>query len=116
MLKNTMFIRLLFMIIVSALVTACTAPLNVTTNQSQPIEIRIDPLFDSSDCRYLGEVTGSEGHWYSYLFYTNDTMMKGAMNDLKNNAARVNADTVYMIAPQDFTTSFSVLGIAYRCK
>ncbi len=43
-------------------------------------------------------------------------MMHGAMADLKNNAALLEADTVYMVSPQDFVTSFSVLGTAYRCQ
>lgn len=66
--------------------------------------------------RIQGEVTGSEGHWYNYIFMTNDAMMQGAMNDLKNNAAAIDADTVFMVSPQDFITSFSVLGSAYRCN
>ncbi|MGU3843658.1 DUF4156 domain-containing protein, partial [Vibrio diabolicus] len=37
-------------------------------------------------------------------------------NDLKNNAAAIDADTVFMVSPQDFITSFSVLGSAYRCN
>ena len=94
----------------------CSSPSTLPAASSDDVQIRFDSQFNPEQCEYLGEVTGSEGHWYSYLFYTNDAMMHGAMADLKNNAALLNADTVYMISPQDFATSFSVLGTAYRCQ
>ncbi|MDK9757819.1 DUF4156 domain-containing protein [Vibrio sp. D173a] len=90
----------------------CSSPSTLPAASSDDVQIRFNP----EQCEYLGEVTGSEGHWYSYLLYTNDAMMHGAMADLKNNAALLEADTVYMISPQDFATSFSVLGTAYRCQ
>ncbi|EDP59142.1 DUF4156 domain-containing protein [Vibrio sp. AND4] len=94
----------------------CSTASTTATKPSSHVQIRIDSQFNPEQCEYLGEVTGSEGHWYSYWFYTNDAMMQGAMNDLKNHAALLNADTVYMVSPQDFVTSFSVLGTAYRCQ
>lgn len=94
----------------------CSTASTLPTEASNSVQIRIDSQFNPEQCEYLGDVTGSEGHWYSYLFYTNDAMMQGAMFDLKNNAAMINADTVYMISPQDFATSFSVLATAYRCQ
>ncbi|MDF2155489.1 DUF4156 domain-containing protein [Vibrio sp. CAU 1672] len=100
----------------AALLLGCTTPHHVADAHSQQVELRLDGQFDASQCDYLGDVIGSEGHWYSYLFYTNDAMIQGAINQLKNNAAMLGADTVYMVAPQDFVTSFSVLGTAYRCN
>ncbi|EKY4874563.1 DUF4156 domain-containing protein [Vibrio alginolyticus] len=107
--------RLLLVLFV-VLLTGCTMPSHLTHAQSQDVHIRIDAQFDPERCEYKGEVTGSEGHWYNYIFMTNDAMMQGAMNDLKNNAAAIDADTVFMVSPQDFITSFSVLGSAYRCN
>ncbi|CAH1545331.1 conserved exported hypothetical protein [Vibrio jasicida] len=94
----------------------CSTPSTLSSIPSDSVQIRIDSQFNPQHCEYLGEVTGSEGHWYSYLFYTNDAMMQGAMLDLKNKASAIGADTVFMISPQDFVTSFSVLGVAYRCQ
>ncbi|BBM64079.1 hypothetical protein VA249_07250 [Vibrio alfacsensis] len=94
----------------------CATPTTQPLEQSSMVEMRIDSQFNPTQCEYISEITGSEGHWYSYLFYTNDAMMQGAMNDLKNTAMKIGADTVFMISPQDFVTSFSVIGIAYRCQ
>lgn len=65
------------------LLSGCTMPSHVTHAQSQDVHIRIDGQFNPERCEYKGEVTGSEGHWYNYIFMTNDAMMQGAMSDLK---------------------------------
>ncbi len=69
------------------LLTGCTMPSHLTHAQSQNVHIRIDAQFDPERCEYKGEVTGSEGHWYNYIFMTNDAMMQGAMNDLKKQCS-----------------------------
>ncbi|EIE1225220.1 DUF4156 domain-containing protein [Vibrio vulnificus] len=96
--------------------SGCTTPSQAPVVGSQHIEVRVDDYFDPKKCQYLGTVTGNEGHWYSYLFFSNDTMMQGAVNDLKNNAKTLNADTIYVISHQAFTTSYTLLGTAYRCQ
>ena len=73
-------------------------------------------IINIDQCEYKGEVTGSEGHWYSYLFYPNDTLIQGAMNELKTNAIQLGADTIIFTLPQDFATSVTMLGTAYLCK
>ncbi|EGU48233.1 hypothetical protein VII00023_21002 [Vibrio ichthyoenteri ATCC 700023] len=75
----------------------------------------MDGGFNADNCEWLGEVTGSEGHWYSYLFFPNDVLVQGALHDIKNRAKQLGADTVFMITPQDFSTSFTVVGNAYQC-
>ncbi|MGR5470794.1 DUF4156 domain-containing protein, partial [Vibrio astriarenae] len=42
----------------------CSTPKNQPYEQSQDVEIRIDSQFNPKQCEYLGEITGSEGHWY----------------------------------------------------
>ncbi|MGR5412166.1 DUF4156 domain-containing protein [Vibrio astriarenae] len=98
------------------LLAGCSTPMATLNGDADQIEVRIDSHFDPQECRWLGDVTGSEGHWYSYLFFTNDVMVRGAVNDLRNNAQQLGADTVYMINPQDFVTSFTVFGTAYQCQ
>ncbi|MCZ8487394.1 hypothetical protein O9992_04190 [Vibrio lentus] len=57
------------------------------------------------------KVTGNEGHWYSYLFFPNDTLIQGAMNELKFNAIRLSLQTHRYITSQDFSTSVTMLGV-----
>ncbi|WP_070962793.1 DUF4156 domain-containing protein [Vibrio sonorensis] len=98
------------------LLAGCTSPEVVLKPSSNQIEIRIDQQFDPDSCQWMGDVTGSVGHWYNYLFYPNDVMIRGAINDLRNNAATLGADTVYAKSMQDFATSMSLFGVAYKCR
>lgn len=48
----------------------CATPTTQPLEQSSMVEMRIDSQFNPTQCEYISEITGSEGHWYSYLFYT----------------------------------------------
>ena len=68
------------------------------------------------DCRHIGEVIGSEGHWYTYLFISNTNLTQGALNDMKNNAHATGANAVIVYDYiSSFKTSVTFLGQAYRC-
>lgn len=79
------------------------------------VEITAVPV-KSNTCQYMGEVIGSEGHWYTFLFIANRTLMQAAVDDLRNQAAAKGADTVFIDEPHFFTSSVTLLGLAYRCR
>jgi hypothetical protein len=102
---------------ISAVVLAgCTTPMTRLTPESKKVHLRMDSGFNADNCIWVGEVAGNEGHWYSYLFFPNDVLIEGAMYDIKNRANEIGANTVFVVAPQDFTTSFSIMGSAYICE
>jgi hypothetical protein len=41
--------------------------------------------------------------------------MQAAVDDLRNQAAAKGANIVYIDEPQDFASSVTLLGLAYRC-
>ena len=67
------------------------------------------------ECRYIGEVIGSQGHWYSYLFTTNINITQGAINHLKNEAWFLGANSVYPKAELTYVTSTTIMGLVYDC-
>lgn len=69
-----------------------------------------------ADCRYLGMIVSSEGHWYDYLFISNTNLTSGAINDMKNKASKIGADAVYINNNIDFVTSVTWVGQAYNCN
>lgn len=70
---------------------------------------------NESGCHYLGPVISSEGHWYSYLFITNEDLTYGAINDMLNKANRLGANLIYVHSNIDFATSVTLVGQAYNC-
>lgn len=95
--------------------TGCTTPSAQLKPQAKTVQLRMDNVFNPEKCRYITEVTGNEGHWYSSIFYGNDILLQGAINDIKNNALQQGANTVYMKMPHTFQTSVSLFGNAYDC-
>lgn len=67
-------------------------------------------------CEFIGEVIGSEGHWYSYWFVSNTLLVQGAINDLKNSASVKGGNVVIVYDDIDFTSSVTLLGQAYKCS
>jgi hypothetical protein len=69
------------------------------------------------NCHTQGILIGTNGHWYNYLFLANDLMMQSALNDLRNQAASIGADT--LLLPNyayTFVTSVTIMGEALQCR
>lgn len=65
------------------------------------------------NCTHLGEVIGGEGDWYTWLFISNANLTQDALNDMKNLAHAMGADTVIVYRNIGFATSVTLLGQAY---
>lgn len=75
----------------SALVLAgCAA--TQTTQQGAAVEIVTQK---PSGCRLLGEVVGSQGNVFSGDFTTDENLLIGARNDLRNKAAAMGGNVVH---------------------
>ncbi len=48
-------------------------------------------------CKYLGQVVGNQGNFFTGSYTSNRNLEEGAMNDLKNKANRLGANYVQLI-------------------
>lgn len=99
--------------------SACSITQQYTKNHDvrliQKNELNIVHTDKQADCHYLGEIIGSEGHWYSYLFVSNRALVQGAINDLYNQANNIGANVVFISDDVSFNTSVTFYGQAYNC-
>jgi hypothetical protein len=79
-------------------------------------EISLVKSVNSSNCKYLGTIISSEGHWYTYWFMSNPDITAGAYNDMHNKANDIGANIVYINNNIDFVTSVTLVGQAYHCE
>ncbi|MBM4132964.1 MAG: DUF4156 domain-containing protein [Nitrospira sp.] len=87
---------------------------------------------EPTGCKYLGEVTGNQGNFFTGSFTSNANLETGARNEMKNEAAKLGANVVQMLtnrAGQTGSMSLSggtgggsteqtnvtYTGIAYKC-
>jgi hypothetical protein len=90
--------------------------------EAQSIEI-VTEAPDRSKCQLLGEVTGSQGNWFTGDFTSNKNLVIGARNELRNEALKLGGNLVHV---QDMkntnawgslgTTNTTAIGKVYRCK
>ena len=73
-------------------------------------------------CTAVGEVMGSQGNVFSGDFTTDQNLMQGARNDMRNRAAELGANVVHIQGSQNSTHPYSagavkstLVGVAFKC-
>lgn len=108
-------------LLVALLLSSCSYE-NVKHPDNKPVrlifkyELGIVEADATPECKYLGEVIGSEGHWYNYLFISNKDLTQGALNDIYNQANTLGANVVFISDDISFATSVTFYGQAYQCE
>jgi len=94
------------------LLASCTAQPLIRQAETVKVMMTHKP---AAECSYLGEVIGSQGHWYDFIFTPNTELAQGAINDMKNQTLALGGNTVYISQELNFVTSETLLGQAFRC-
>lgn len=92
--------------------TGCTAQPLIQDAEAVKVMLTHKP---AAECTYLGEVIGSQGHWYDFMFTPNTELAQGAINDMKNQTLAMGGNTIYISQELNFITSETLLGQAFRC-
>lgn len=74
-------------------------------------------LSEKSNCDHVGDVIGSDGNIFTFLFMSNTGLTRGALNDIRNEARAMGGDTVFILRellPYRTTTTF--VGSVYSCN
>ncbi|MFM2589713.1 DUF4156 domain-containing protein [Vibrio sp. TBV020] len=104
-----------------SLLFGCSA--NGVIESAKGIEI-VTTEPNRSMCSYVGEVIGSQGNWLTGDFTSNENLVLGARNELRNEAFKLGANLVYVQESKNTnatigslgTTNTTVIGKAYKCK
>lgn len=78
---------------------------------------------DKTKCKFLGEVVGSQGNWFTGDVTSNENLVIGARNELRNKTYNLGGNVVHV---QDMkntnaygsagTTNTTAVGKAYKCS
>lgn len=102
------------LILLAFLLSACTAiPLDEGGKS-----VKILPHdYNFEGCKYLDGAFGLQGNMFSYWFTPNPELTTGALNNLKNKAAKIGGDSIELEEGDiDYQTSTVLFGYVYRCK
>jgi hypothetical protein len=105
----------LTLLAICLLLSGC-ALIQTTTLSPEAEGVRLyDEYRYVADCQYLGDIIGTEGRWFNYLFISNKALTQGALNDLKNQSISLGADSVHTKSHLGFETSVTYFGQAFQC-
>ncbi len=80
---------------------------------------KVIKIYDSFEqikaCQFINDLVGSEGTWYNYFFISNKDLTIASINDLKNQANAMGANTIHIQYNIDFNTSVTFFAQAYHC-
>lgn len=89
----------------------------------QPIKVEAAQIrmldLEPENCKFLGEVYGTQGNIVTGLFTTDEELIAGARNDVRNEALELGANSLFITKTSPSRThnldSYSFYGKAYRC-
>lgn len=106
------------------LMVGCSS-IEVTPNGSKVI---VSPNPAPTGCKYVGQVVGNQGNFFTGDWTSNKNLEEGAMNDLKNKAGEIGANYVQLLTNKAGQTgswnsyggsmnqtNVTNLGNAYKC-
>ena len=106
-------------VIAAAFVSGCAAI--PTTSEGAKVELVNDK--PTGNCKALGEVIGSQGNWFTGDVTSNESLMLGARNDLRNKAVAIGGNVVHVQNLSNTnawgsagTTNTTVVGQVYKCQ
>ena len=104
----------------SGLVTALLFLSGCSSVQLKPEAETVHLYFQDKpdkECKFIGDVVGTHGNIVTFLFIANEDLLISAINDIKNEAQKNGADSVYLRQQQLlFSSSVTLWGQMYRCK
>ncbi|HYF97435.1 MAG TPA: DUF4156 domain-containing protein [Coxiellaceae bacterium] len=93
--------------------------------EPQAQHVLVTPNPPSKKCYYLGQVLGNQGNFFTGGWTSNPNLEAGAMNDMKNKAAKLGANYVQIITSRQGNTgqnngayqqtNITDIGNAYKC-
>ena len=104
-------------VFLTAVVAGCAAvPINLGAEL-----VRITNSEPGKECKFLGDVTGNQGNFFTGPLTSNESLETGARNDMKNKAAAMGGNVVAILTQRAGHTSsgqqtnVTLTGNVYRC-
>jgi hypothetical protein len=112
--------KTIFIVVSSIALTSCAA--NPVAPGAEVVEITNDAS-DITKCKFLGEIAGSQGNFFTGDWTSNKNLVIGARNELRNETYRLGGNMVYVQDMKNATNSYALgttnttaIGKAYRCE
>lgn len=110
--------KIAYLVVIVLMVCACSA---ISVRSGAEL-VRVTNREPGRECKFLGDVTGSQGNRFTGGFTSDANLETGARNDLKNQAFQLGGNVVYVLTQRESQTGNSrdrknvtLSGNVYRC-
>ncbi len=80
------------------LLITCLSSCSSIIPTAQGNKVLVSPNNPPPGCKFLGQVTGNQGNFFTGDFTSNQNLEEGSMNDLRNKAAELGANYVQLLS------------------
>ena len=118
--SEEIFVKKIAALLLPVILIGCSA------NQVKPEAAHVDIVHEKPDktkCKFVGEVVGSQGNWFTGDFTSNEALVIGARNTLRNEAHKLGGNVVFVQNMSNTnawgslgTTNTTAIGKAYNCS
>lgn len=118
-------VRIVGITFFSLLLCGCSA----NSLNSNAKSVRVTNSEPRENCKFIDQVTGSQGNYFTGGWTSNKNLEQGAINDLRNETAKIGGNTVVILTQRSGQTGSSyngsgssqqtnviVTGSAYNCQ
>ena len=107
------------LILLTTLITLSGCAATELRPDAQRVNLLASP--PNSDCKQLGNVTGGQGNFFTGAYTSNPNLQVGAINDLKNQAAAMGGNALFILSntpglSSGTQTTVTTTGIVFACK
>lgn len=113
-------IKIFTLALISVGLSGCAAI--SATSSGEKVEV-VTEAPSKYSCKFLGDVYGSQGNWFTGDITSNKNLAKGSRNDIKNETAELGGNVVHVQDSKTTnawfasgTTNHVLVGKAYKCK
>src|SRR5437773_9744065 len=85
--------RLLAILVLTVVVSGCAS----IQLDSRATRVIASPNPAPKGCKYVGQVIGNQGNFFTGGFTSNRSLEEGSMNDMKNQAAKLGANYIQIV-------------------
>jgi len=110
--------KVAYLVAVALMICACSA---ISVKPGAEL-VRVTNREPGRECKFLGDVTGSQGNRFTGGYTSDANLETGARNDLKNKAFDIGGNVVYLLFQRDSQTgdvrdrkNVILSGNVYRC-
>ncbi|MET0644306.1 MAG: DUF4156 domain-containing protein, partial [Candidatus Binatia bacterium] len=110
--------KISYLVAIVLMAWACSS---ISVNRGAEL-VRVTNREPGRECKFLGDVTGSQGNRFTGGFTSDANLDTGARNDLKNKAFDIGGNVVYLLFQRDSQTghaldrkNVTLSGNVYRC-